>query len=374
MKTEATAGEIVADELRAAIERAGPIPFARFMETALYHPADGYYSSGRAAIGRGGDYFTSVSVGPLFGRLLAAQFAEIWEKLGRPGDFAIVEQGAHDGQFAADVLGAWRERTPELATQLRYRIVEPFPVLRARQREKLEPFAGSVAWVASLAELEPFCGVHFSNELLDAMPVHLLVAENRIWQERCVDFVDGKFAFIDRPVGDPRLLDKLPAAPNERYETEVRLATDVWLDGLAPKLERGVILIADYGWSRAEFYAPPRSSGTLQSYAAHRVLASPFEAIGASDLSAHVEWTGVAERAEELGLAIAGFTDQHHFLTGLLAQNPALVTDAGRALPTLLHPEFLGTRFQFLGLAKGFSLSLGGFQFARASRAALGLK
>lgn len=364
---------MLAANLRATIRREGPISFARFMEAALYHPELGYYSSGRAAIGRGGDYFTSVSVGPLFGRLLAGQFAEIWEKLGRPVDFTIVEQGAHDGQFAADVWSALREQAPELAAKLRYRIVEPFPALRARQREKLEPFAGGVEWIASLEELEPFCGVHFSNELLDAMPVHLLVSENGVWQERFVDFVAGDFAFVERLVVDSELLEKLPAAPNERYETEVRLTTRAWLDALAPKLQRGVILIADYGFPREEFYASHRAAGTLQSYAKHRVLSSPLEQIGASDLSAHVEWTSVAERADELGLTIAGFTDQHHFLTGLLARDPTLAGSNSRALQTLLHPEFLGTQFQLLGLTKSCDQPLAGFQFARNSRSTLGL-
>lgn len=364
MEKVGTAGAEVARSLRETIAREGPITFARFMATALYHPTDGYYSSGRAAIGRRGDYFTSVSVGPIFGRMLAAQFAEIWEKLGRPEEFTIVEQGAHDGQFAADVLAALRERAPELFEMLRYRIVEPFPVLAERQREKLDAFSGRVEWVASLEEMAPFVGVHFSNELLDAMAVHLSVGENGTWGERFVEAVAGEFAFVDRPVSLPELLEKLPAAPNERHETEVNLAALAWIDALSPKLRRGVILIADYGFVREEFYAPHRKRGTLQSYAAHRVVASPLTQVGTSDLTAHVEWTSLADRAEKCGLTIAGFADQHHFLTGLLAKNPALAGPNGRALQTLLHPEFLGTRFQFLGLTKKFSGSLSGLRFA----------
>ncbi|MGI8431736.1 MAG: class I SAM-dependent methyltransferase [Chthoniobacterales bacterium] len=364
METEGTPGAEVERSLRATIAREGPITFARFMAETLYHPTDGYYSSGRAVIGRRGDYFTSVSVGPIFGRMLAGQFAEIWEKLGQPGDFTIVEQGAHDGQLAADVLGALREREPELSETLRYRIVEPFPVLAERQQEKLETVAERVEWVAALEEMQPFSGVHFSNELLDSMPVHLLAGENGTWRERFVEVAAGEFAFVDRPVSAPGLLQKLPEAPNERYETEVNLAVLTWIDALAPKLRRGVILIADYGFVREEFYALHRKRGTLQSYAAHRVLASPLVQVGASDRSAHVEWTSLAERAEERGLTIAGFADQHHFLTGLLAKNPTLAGTNGRALQTLLHPEFLGTRFQFLGLTKEFSGALGGFRFA----------
>jgi SAM-dependent MidA family methyltransferase len=173
------------------IGREGPISFARFMSQALYHPQLGYYSSGRCSIGRGGDYFTSVSVGFLFGTLLAGQFAEIWETLGRPDDFVIVEQGAHEGEFAADVLDALHARQPKFFARVIYRIVEPFPILRERQEERLQKFGPRVQWVADLETLPPFVGVHFSNELLDAMPVHLLAAADsggeREWQERLVD-------------------------------------------------------------------------------------------------------------------------------------------------------------------------------------------
>ena len=163
-----------------SIRREGPISFAHFMEEALYHPEHGYYSSGRCAIGRRGDYFTSVSVGPLFGRLMAAQFAEIWEKLERPDDFVIVEQGAHHGEFATDVLEALRETTAGFFSR-------PSAIglwSRSRfcgnaRRPCFAVFLAKTEWCASLEEMEPFCGVNFSNELLDALPVHLLVRGRR---------------------------------------------------------------------------------------------------------------------------------------------------------------------------------------------------
>jgi SAM-dependent MidA family methyltransferase len=353
------------------------------MEQALYHPEHGYYSSDRCAIGRRGDYFTSVSVGPLFGQMLAAQFAEIWETLDRPNDFVIVEQGAHHGEFATDVLQAARARNPDFFAALRYRIIEPFPVMRRRQEGVLRPFAAKTEWNASLEEMEPFCGVHFSNELLDALPVHLLIAAGvagvRQWHERFVERTSGGFTFVDRPVNDARLqvqLAKIPPAPPGGFETEISLATLDWIDALAPKLRRGVVLVADYGLARHDFYAPGRTTGTLQCYAQHRVLPSPLEGVGESDLTTHVEWTSLAERAEESGLRIAGFTDQHHFLTGLLASHPDLMSagaEKSSALQTLLHPEFLGMKFQFLALTRDFPESLGGFRFARDARQALGL-
>ncbi len=138
------------------------------------------------------------------------------------------------------------------------------------------------------------------------------------------------------------------------------------------------MLIADYGLPRSEFYASSRRTGTLQSYANHQVLPSLLENVGQCDLTTHVEWTSLAEHAEECGLTIGGFTDQHHFLTGLLSSHPDLAAAGAkknRALQTLIHPEFLGMKFQFLGLTKGFpgDNSLGGFKFARDSRVALGL-
>ena len=140
-----TGDQALTDFIRETIRDRGPVPFAWFMEQALYHPEFGYYSSGQCEIGRRGDYFTNVSVGPLFGRLLAGQFAEMWEVLGRPADFTIVEQGAHHGDFARDVLTATREQAPEFFAALRYRIIEPFPILQERQAEALRDFGDKVA-------------------------------------------------------------------------------------------------------------------------------------------------------------------------------------------------------------------------------------
>lgn len=186
--------------IRGEIERNGPISFARFMELALYHPEHGYYASGRASIGRRGDFFTNVSVGPLFGKLLAAQFAEIWEKLGQPDDFTVVEQGAHDGVFAADVLNALRRSASECFAATSYIILEPFPIWQERQQENLRDFSGKISWLESIDQLAPFAGVHFSNELFDSLPVHLIVSSGvgngaTDWKEKFVTVAGNEFAF-----------------------------------------------------------------------------------------------------------------------------------------------------------------------------------
>ena len=335
-------GNIALTEIiRAAIRKRGPISFARFMEYALYHPQHGYYSSGRASIGRKGDYFTSVSVGPLFGQLWAAQFAEIWDKLGQPEDFTIVEQGAHDGAFARDVLVAMREKAPECFTAAGYRIIEPFPVWQEWQAKTLQEFGRRVQWRRSLDELEPLTGVHFSNELLDAMPANL---------KKLVGLDSDQFVFVESLV-----------------KAEGKSAVFDWIDTLAGKMERGFVIAVDYGFARSAFRE------VVQARAQHRHLDSPFEQVGEADITMHINWTDVAERAESNGLRVAGFTDQHHLITGILATSPLPAPNERRALQTLLHPEMLGRAFQVLVLGKAVDLAgpLAGFKFARDPRRAL---
>lgn len=343
--------------IRAEIEKHGPVSFAWFMQHALYHFDLGYYSSGRCAIGRKGDYFTNVSVGPLFGQLLAIQFVEMWERLGKPGrrgdieKFTIVEQGAHDGQFALDVLHWAQKCAPEFFAALRYRILEPFPALQERQARTLGPFREKIEWCDSL---QPFTGVHFSNELLDAMPVRL-ISNGR---ERLVGLDGDQFIFVEREID------------NQSFNH----AALVWVDEVATNLERGYIITIDYGRLEDEF------EGNVQVRARHRNLDSPFEQIGYADITMHVDWTSIASRARKNGLHVAGFTDQHHFLTGIISEWPDLTQyiapKTKRALQTLLHPEMLGRAFQVLVLKKEIdpgTSPLAGFKFAREPRPTAGM-
>lgn len=375
------------DFIRAKIASDGPVSFAWFMEQALYHPEHGYYSSGRAKLGRSGDYFTSVSVGPTFGRLLALQFEEIWRKLGRPDDFAIVEQGAHNGNLAGDVLGALATSSPESLDRIRYRIIEPFPLFRQEQQRALTPFLRRVEWINSLNELPPSTGIFFSNELVDAMPVHLFRSREDApayglrWEEKCVDWQNGSFGLVERPVGDPLIQEQLSALPAvaAASEVEVNLTALKWIDMLSEKLRRGVILTIDYGYVHQQLSAKDQSSGSLQCRQKHQLIESPFAAVGECDITAHVNWTAVARQARKQGLDIVGFTDQHHFLTGVISDNPDFVerADAGgrRQLQTLLHPETMGRSFQVLALSRGIppDLILSGFKFARPAQKQLGL-
>jgi Uncharacterized conserved protein len=351
--------------IRAEIEKQGPQSFAWFMQQALYHPEHGYYSSGRCVIGRKGDYFTNVSVGPLFGQLLASQFSEIWERLGKTNDFVIVEQGAHDGQFALDVLEFAQKRLPEFFDALRYRIIEPFTILKQLQRQKLEAFGEKVKWPDSL---EPFTGVHFSNELLDAMPVRLI----NNGTEKLVGLDGDKFIFVERPQG------RTASQPSGDNSASNQDALD-WIDAVAASLQRGYVIAIDYGFLDEDF------ERNVQVRARHQNLDSPFEQIGYADITTFVHWGSIAERAQANGLRVAGFTDQHHFLTGIISKlgrgaSPEPPADdwgqsslpnsrkAKRELQTLLHPEMLGRAFQVLALAKNVEVEatpLAGFKFAR---------
>jgi SAM-dependent MidA family methyltransferase len=334
--------------IRRTIRAHGPQSFAWFMQQALYHPQHGYYSSGRCVIGRKGDYFTSVSVGPLFGQLLSAQFREIWDCLGKIDKFTIVEQGAHDGQFACDVLESAQKHAPEFFNGLRYRIVEPFPILKERQQQSLESFRGKVEWHESL---EPFTGVLFSNELLDAMPVRLIDKNS----EKFIGLDGDSFVFVERQRED---------------REEFNYAALNWLDDVAAKLQRGYVLAVDFGRLDREFH------GTVHVRMKHRNLDSPFEQIGYADITMPVHWKSIAERARKNGLYVAGFTDQHHFLAGIVSEfvssdleKSSLISSpkAKRELQTLLHPEMLGRAFQVLLLEKsGLSAApqLAGFKFA----------
>jgi SAM-dependent MidA family methyltransferase len=344
--------------IRAEIEKRGPVSFAWFMEQALYHPEHGYYSSGQCAIGRQGDYFTNVSVGPLFGRLLTAQFAEMWEGLGETENFVILEQGADHGDFARDVLESAANYRPDFFAALRYRIVEPFPILQDRQSQKLAEFEDKIEWRTSINSLDPFTGVHFSNELLDAMPVDLR----------------GKLVGLD---GDDFVLVQGAAVSKPpRKERPCNQAALDWLDSVSRNLLRGYFLIIDYGFSRDEFH------GGIQVRAQHRYLDSPFERIGHADITMHVDWMSIARRAQANGLHVAGFTDQHHFLTGIISEWPGIIqshlldvdSKMKRELQTLLHPEMLGRSFQVLALTKNVdpgALRLAGFKFARQLPSAL---
>lgn len=347
-----TGNESLVNFIQDQLRQKGPLPFRWFMEQALYHPEHGYYSSGRAMIGRAGDFFTSVSIGPLFGKLMAQEFLRMWSRLSQPEDFVIVEQGAHSAQLARDVMDALLQSP--MADSFQYRIVEPFPVLRDNQQETLRDYS-KVTWHADLAECEPFCGVHFSNELFDALPVHLVRYSGQRWHEL---YVDEHFRFVEGPLSTPDLdCTDLPAI--EGYQTEINLEAPHLMAQIAGQLSKGFVLALDYGWERADFYHPSRSAGTLSCYGRHRRSDNPLEQVGHLDITAHVEFTSLVEAAQLAGLRLEEFVDQHHFMVRLgsgyfhdMPEGPSAQEQKElRAFQSLMHPGLLGMRFKALSLS-----------------------
>jgi SAM-dependent MidA family methyltransferase len=369
--------------IRDRIRRHGPVPFPWFMEQALYHPQFGYYTSPRLRIGRRGDYYTNVSVGRLYGQLLASQLIEMWKLLGSPSCFTIVEQGAEEGRLALDILSAIAQESIEAAECVHYAILEPVPGKQQQQRASFEgAFLDKVTWLTGLNDLKSVTGAFISNELVDAMPVHLVEYRNGAWSELLVDISRQDFCFIPSKIESSELakaLEKLPLPAASLYRTEVNLVALRWVRGVSKKLARGFVLIVDYGFPRHEYYKPERTEGTLSCYSRHRRSYDPLVRPGEIDITAHVEFTSLAEAAEQASLKVAGYTDQHHFMVGaaesrLLALEK--VVETGGLMPahaaflaqyrTLMHPGTMGMAFKYLLLAKGIDglPELSGFKYA----------
>jgi SAM-dependent MidA family methyltransferase len=335
------------------------------MELALYDPAEGYYASGKAGVGRDGDFFTNISLGPVFGEILAAQFLELWETLGRPGDFTLVEQGANDGSLAEDILNGLAATPLAEACLI---LIEPFTPLREKQQARLS--GRRVEWVDAPEHLPPFTGVHFSNELFDALPFDIIKSRSGLWELQRVQILDNAFRLEPAEV-----LGLTWPAPSEDFVSELRTGHRELLAAISSRLQRGFLLAIDYGMTREELLAPHRANGTLACYAAHRRDDAPFESIGEKDITAHVDFTALAQDLRACGLEPTGYTDQHHFLVGaaerlllsLNGQPPTADTlKKLRSLRTLLHPETMGVQFKVLLASKGVSTpTISGFRHAR---------
>lgn len=322
----------------------GPIPFARFMELALYEPVLGYYASGKSRVGKSGDFFTSVSVGSALGAVLARQFEEMWDTLGRPEGFTIVEQGANDGVLARDILTSAR---PEFLDGLRYHIIEPVHTLREIQRATLPGLP--VQWSDSAESLPGFTGVHFSNELIDSLPFHLLESDGTGWNELHVTGTHQGFSFTTGPLSPQAQGDPLPQRP-AGYIAEIRPAAGLWIQGIASRLQRGYVLVVDYGFPREVLLDPARTRGTFASFHHHRRDENVLDSPGRRDLTAHVDFTALSRAAEQCGLHQAGFCDQYHFLVGagesLIREHEGRASDPFlRSLMSLLHPASMGSQF-----------------------------
>jgi SAM-dependent MidA family methyltransferase len=341
--------EQVESIIRQEIISSGSISFARFMELALYCPKIGYYERDFAPIGRTGDFYTSVSTGPLFGELLALQFAEWLSKSG-PGELTVIEAGASDGQLTADLLGSIKKCRPRLS--LKFAIVEPSERRRAVQQAKLAVFAGQVTWFASLDALPPVTGIMFSNELLDAMPVHVLQWQGGKWVELRVALGSDSFAWqpveLTSDIGQPTVAPELAAVLPDGFQIEVSPAGRRWWRAAAAKLARGKLVTIDYGFESDEAFMPQRAAGTLRACYRHHLSLDVLARPGEQDITSHINFSEIKVAGESCGLRTDVLVTQAQFLTGMAAKISDWNSERVRQFQTLTHPEHLGRSFKVL--------------------------
>jgi SAM-dependent MidA family methyltransferase len=369
--------------IRHEIARLGPMSCERFIELALYHPRLGYYSQERLRIGRKGDFITNVSVGKIFGELLADEMVELWEILGRPGEFTIVEAGAETGELASDLLSRLSQSQP--AVSWNYFITEPS---EAKQRQQKQQLSGTmVRWVGSLHELGPITGIIMGNEILDAIPPRVVQFSGNQWWEVSVAVENGGFKFSLEPIKDQRLtaeIGKIPGHVPQPYRTEINLGAQEWTRAAGETLRRGFILLIDYGYSRGDYYSPLRTEGTLTAYRNQRRQTDIFDGIGETDITAHIDFTAIAEAGLNAGCHLLGFTDQHHFMVGAGESRMRALENGNdrqerdqfiRTYKMLMHPEMMGLAFKYLLMGKEVpKMSLpSGFRYASDPRKSLGL-
>jgi len=363
VRTELTPlAAILAERIRAH----GPITFAEYMEACLYHLEHGYYAKADQEPRR--DYFTSVDVSPVFGRLLARQFREMWEQLGRPDPFWLVEAGAGGGALAKHVLDCAAESLGGFYAALRYVAVERSAPRRAAQAATLVSHAisGRVTYSAELPS-QITQGCVFSNELLDAMPVHRVLLENGILHELYVALGDDGFHERAGPLSSSALEEYFAEQRitlQNQQQAEACLEGCRWIEEVAGKLGRGFVLTIDYGHSARELFDERHMRGTLLAYSRHRASEDYFLAPGHQDLTAHVNFTAIENCGRRGGLARTGFTSQSNFLLALArhtqfedlqseTMNEQQRARARLLFKTLIYPEGMGETFQVLVQHKG---------------------
>lgn len=303
------------------ISRNGPVPFARFMEWALYHPQHGYYSGGRVRVGEdNGDFTTAPHVSGLFAGCLARFAAAVDGALGSPEPFVLIEGGPGEGRLARDLLDSLARREPDLYRRMRYRLDEISPALRQRQRKMLAPHGEKIDWGLPQHAVE---GLYLSNELLDAMPVHrLLRMGDEVFEIWVGNEGEGLLETL-RPPLDPEVArEGRELLTGEGFQVEVRPGVGPWLSSTSGCLRRGVVLSIDYGDEATRLFGPWRPNGTCVGYSAHRQTADLLAAPGEQDLTAQVDFTAVRRAGEALGLHSAPLLKQREFLfaTGLLQE------------------------------------------------------
>lgn len=363
-------GERVFAHVAEAIGDAGGwISFADYMGAVLYAPGLGYYSAGARKFGAAGDFVTAPELTPLFGASLAVAACEVIDRL---PDADLIELGPGTGRLAADLLSALetRNRLPQ-----RYRLLETSGDLAARQREwlreKVPAFLSRVDWIDVLPLR--WRGLMIANEVLDAVPPHLIARQRGGWFERGVCLADDRLALADRPLPPGALRDAAKAAfpPEGDYVSEINPAAQALVTSLSERCDAGVLLVIDYGFPAAEYYHPQRASGTVVAHYRHRAVHDPLFLPGLSDISSHVDFSAIARAGVAGGMSVGGYATQARFLIncGILdaladcgdPRSAAYVRQAA-AVQKLLSPAEMGELFKVLALVRGIDGELAGFR------------
>jgi len=306
------------------IERRGPIPFSQFMEWCLYHPHYGYYRTRGTKIGAEGDYYSSSSVHPLFGYLIAKQLLQMSEIMG--GDrFDVVEMGGGRGFLCQDILDWTEKNEPHLYKNFRYHLLETSPVFREEQKERLTHHEreGRLFWIDPEAFDEGrvlFQGCFLSNELVDAFSVHRVVMHHGHLKEIYVTQQEGLWLEQLGELSDPRIptyFESMQVTLEEGQKAEVNLRALDWMGKVARCLEKGFVLTIDFGHLAEELYSRQRMEGTLLCYHKHCVSENPYERLGEQDVTSHVNFTSLIRKGEEVGLRFTGLVPQYRFLIAL---------------------------------------------------------
>jgi SAM-dependent MidA family methyltransferase len=352
--------------LVARIAANGPITFADFMESALYHPQFGYYT--KAATPPRRDYFTNVDVSPLFGRLLARQLEEMWHKLGRPKPFTLVEAGSGSGALARSVLDFAASQLRGFYDSLDYVAVERAD---ARRTSQIRLFAAHTSRGKFQAEADLPTqienGVILSNEFFDALPVHRVVGSDSGLRELYVGHGANGFFEQSGPLSNPALAiyferHGITLLPDQQAEVNLKACT--WIREAGKRLTRGFVLTIDYGFEAPELFSDRHMSGTILAYERHRATERYFRAPGEQDLTAHVDFTAIDRAGQRGGLIRTGYTKQANFLLALASESRlADLEGAGlseveqikarNAFKMLIHPEGMGETFKVLVQHKG---------------------
>ena len=345
--------------LRDEIRTQGLVSFARFMELALHHPEYGYYAPGPERLGRSGDFFTASDVGSAFGACLARQLVEMDELLRRPDPFRYVEHGAGRGLLARDVVDALNAQAPELTRRFRAVLVDRSRGMRAAASGRLP--AALVADATDTPQGGAGCVV--AVELLDALPVHRVRRRGAVIVEVKVGLDGDRLVEVEDAPGEDvtAWAHAHGAAPEDGDEAEACLAMGPALRRLAGSIDRGYVLIVDYGHEEKQLFGPAHRRGTLLAYHRHQVNEDYLRRVGEQDLTAHVNLTALRREAESLGLGVSGITTQDRFLiaNGILddldgAEDGAVVATKRRLqAKQLIHPDGMGRTFKVVVLTKG---------------------